>query len=287
MKIIVTGSSGFIGGQIVKYFAAKGYQVLAMQRKAPASVLDNVYYQSYDLSTPVDISKFNGATYLIHTAFQSYNRNNTAANSINYSGTVNLINVCKKAGIKIIFLSSMSAHNRANSNYGKTKLQLENMFDYRKDLVLKLGLVLGNGGLFETITNFIENHRFVPILGQYKLIQTVSMNDFLKLIEISMKKGIVGNYPVGEPNPVPLKIFYKAIATAMSRKPIFIPVPFGVVYILCLIAEITGIRLSITTENILGLKRIQNFETKKALKSFGFQLSPYYSFLENYERYKT
>ena len=284
MKIIVTGSSGFIGAQLVKYFAAKGYQVLAMQRKAPASFLEGVDFQSYDLSMPVNTSKFGGATYLIHAAYQPYSRRNTAANSINYSGTTGLIDACKKTGIKIIFLSTMSAHDRAKSNYGKTKLQLENIFDQKKDLVLKLGLVLGNGGLFDTIVNVIENHRFVPIIGQCKLIQTVAMHDLLSLIEISMKNRITGNYPVGEPNPVPLRTLYKAIATAVSRKPLFIPVPLDVIHILCFIAEMAGIKLPITTENVLGLKRMRSFETEEALKPFGFQLSPYYSYLDNLER---
>jgi len=284
LKIIVTGSSGFIGGQLVTYFAAKGYQVLALQRAAPASFMEGVEFQSYDLSAPLNTSKFGGANYLIHTACQPYSRRNAAANSINFSGTADLVDACKKAGIKIIFLSTFSAHDRAESNYGKTKLQLENIFDHKRDLVLKLGLVLGDGGLFDTIVNIIESHRFVPITGQSKLIQTVAMRDLLSLIEVGMKKEITGSYPVGETNPIPLRTLYKAIAIAVSKKPLFIPVPLNVILILCFIAEIAGIKLPITTENVLGVKRMRSFETEEALKPFGFQPSPYYRFLDNLER---
>lgn len=284
MKIIVTGSSGFIGTQLVKYFSAKGYQVLALQRAAPATLLEGVEFQSYDLSVPLNTSKFEGATYLIHTAFQPYSRRNAAANVINYSGTVDLANACKKAGIKIIFLSTLSAHDGAESNYGKTKLQLENIFDPKRDLVLKLGLVLGNGGLFGSIFKIIESHRFVPIVGQCKLIQTIAMCDLLSLIEVGMKNEITGTYPVAETNPIPLRTLYKAIAIAVSKKPLFIPVPLEVIHILCFIAETVGIKLPISTENVLGLKRMRSFETEEALKPFGFQPSPYYSFLDNLER---
>ncbi len=255
-----------------------------MQRAAPASLLEGVEFQSYDLSLPLNTSKFAGATYLIHTAYQSYSQSNTAANSINYTGTSDLVDACKMAGIRIIFLSTMSAHEKAESNYGKTKLHLENIFDDKKDLVLKLGLVLGNGGLFNTIVNTIETQRFVPMIGQSKLIQTVAMHDLLSLIEVSMKNEITGNYPVGETNPVPLRTLYEAIAIAVSKKPLFIPLPLNLIHLLCYIAEKARIKLPITSENVLGLKRMRSFDTEKALKPFGFQPSPYYSFLDNLER---
>ena len=110
------------------------------------------------------------------------------------------------------------------------------------------------------------------------------MRDLLSLIEVGMKNEITGTYPVGETNPIPLRTLYKAIAIAVSKKPLFIPVPLDVIHILCFIAEIAGIKLPITTENVLGLKRMRSFETEEALKPFGFQPSPYYSFLHNLER---
>lgn len=279
MKIIVTGSSGFIGTQVVNYFSCNGYQVIALQRTIPLATSKGVEFQSYDLSDPVNTSKFEGATHLIHTAFQPYNLSNTFSNNINYSGTVNLIEACKKFNIKIIFLSTMSAHVQAESNYGKTKLRLENIFDQKQDLVLKLGLVLGNGGLFGTIVDTIERNRIVPIIGKNKLIQTIAMHDLLSLIEVSIKNNISGNYPIGESNPIRLGTLYKDIAMAMSRKPLFIPVPIVFIYILCLFADKMKIKLPITTENVLGLKKMRSFKTENTFKKFGIQPSSYFDFL--------
>jgi len=265
----------------VAHLASKGFQVLAMQRSAPKQLAMGVDFQRYDLSSPVNDSKFDGARYLIHTAYQPYSRINRDSKKVNQSGTRNLIAACKKRDIKIIFLSTMSAHEEAESNYGKSKLDIEKMFSDDQDLILKLGLVLGNGGLFNSIVNTITESRVLPLVAGDKLIQTVALTDLFALIEIGMSKQITGSYAIGESDPVSLKVLYKTIADAASCSRLFVPIPIGFIQLVCSIAETFGITLPIATENILGLKKMRTFKTEDNLEVFGYQLPRYDKSIQN------
>lgn len=68
---------------------------------------------------------------------------NKNADKINIDGTKKLVEFCRKKNIKPLFFSSFSAHKEAISHYGKTKLELEKLFDISKDVILKPGFVLG------------------------------------------------------------------------------------------------------------------------------------------------
>ena len=275
MKIIISGSSGFIGTHLVTKFSEAGHKVLAMQRHEPKWLPTGVEFQQYELANPLDVSKFDGADYLIHTAYQPYSKINQNSRIVNYTGTQQLIAACIEREIKIIFLSTMSAHDHAESSYGRSKFEIEKIFNPEKDLVLKLGLVLGCGGVFYKIVSTISQSKLVPVIASDKLIQTVTLEKLSELLEIGMKNGITGIFAVGEAVPVTLIEFYKEIAAAIGVKSVFVPVPLGLIQFVCCITESLGIILPFTTENLLGLKKMRTFETLDFSVVFDCQLTSY------------
>jgi nucleoside-diphosphate-sugar epimerase len=281
MKVIVTGSSGFIGHRLVTYLALRGFQVLAMQRQAPRRQTIGVDFQKYDLASTLDDSKFDGASYLVHTAYQPYSNRDKSANEVNSRGTQQLIEACKERDIKIVFLSTMSAHDQAESDYGISKLEIEKLFNLKQDLVLKLGLVLGDGGFFYKIRNIITDSKLVPLVAGGKLIQTVALADLFALLDIAMKERITGIYAIGELHPVPLSVLYKTIASTAQKKPLFVPVPLSLILSACTIAEAFGITLPITSENVLGLKKMRTFKTDDIATVFGYHLESYDKAISN------
>jgi len=275
MKIIISGSSGFIGAHLVMKFSEAGHKVLAMQRHKPKRLPTGVEFQKYELANLLDVSKFHDADYLIHAAYQPYSKTNQNSRIVNYTGTQQLIAACKAREIKIIFLSTMSAHDHAESSYGQSKFEIEKIFNPEEDLVLKLGLVLGRGGVFYKIVNAISQSKFVPVIASDKLIQTVTLEELFGLLEMGMKNRITGMFAVGEAVPVTLIGFYKEIAAAIGVKSVFVPVPLGLIQFVCSITESLGIILPFTTENLLGLKKMRTFETQDLSAVFDCQLPSY------------
>lgn len=62
----------------------------------------------------------------------------------------------------IIFSSSLSAHSKSRSLYGKSKLEIEKLLDGREAAILKIGLYLDPRGGF--LKNVIRQVRTSPII---------------------------------------------------------------------------------------------------------------------------
>lgn len=276
--VAISGASGFIGRSIVEYFAKNRWNIRALQRTIPFDVykIDNVEYFQFVLPETIHEESFYGADLFIHCAYQPYNMKNKNANDVNIRGTLKVIELGRKYNVRIVFLSTLSAHEKALSNYGKNKLELEKLFDLSKDLILRLGLVIGkNGGLFVDISKLIKNLRFVPLIDNgTQPIQTLYINELFKIIETAYRKSISGIYNIAEPDPIKMKDLYCFIIKKMNLKRTFIPVPLGLVYFTAKMLETMGLQLSITTESVLGLKQLKAFETREDLKNFEINLLP-------------
>jgi nucleoside-diphosphate-sugar epimerase len=114
---------------------------------------------------------------------------------VNVEGTRKLLEVCRTRKIRFVFLSTLSAHAGAESHYGRHKLQLEGIVLREGGLVLKLGLVLGQAGVFYTIRKLIERSKVIPLIGGgNQPIQTIAMDDLLLALEKCIREKVTGLY---------------------------------------------------------------------------------------------
>ncbi|MBI2271391.1 MAG: NAD(P)-dependent oxidoreductase [Bacteroidetes bacterium] len=275
--IIITGANGFIGSALTAHFSKKGYQVRALVRDSPPQSSSTISYYPYDLSTLINEKQFQGADFMIHCAYIKHNAANKNANKINIEGAKQLLNVSRKCGlVKNIFISSMSAQPDALSNYGRQKYAIEQLFNTNKDVVVRPGLILGNGGLLKSMTAFIKKNKIVPLIdGGKQSIQTVDVKDLSIAIEKIIEKDLHGIFTVAETSPVTYKAFYKALCATIRVNALFIPLPYFIVNITLRLLESTGLAKEISTENLLGLKNLKIQNTENDLDKIGVKISGY------------
>ena len=272
--IAITGGNGFIGGALVAYFSALGWNVRSLERREDITTTGNITRLPFDLAQAGNFDCTN-IDVLIHTAYQPILGKSSDAN-INVEATKILAEITKRAGVKVVFLSTLSAHKDAESIYGKTKLEMEGMFDAKNNLILRLGLVLGKGGgLFGRISQIIEKSSIVPLIGGNKPIQTISLDNICRIIEVGICTEICGIYDIAHPQVITLKTLYAEIAHSANRSPIFFPVPILPIYYLLLITEWLHLPFPFTSENVLGLKCLRAFDTTKDVAEFGITLKNY------------
>jgi nucleoside-diphosphate-sugar epimerase len=272
--ILITGANGFIGGELVKFFSGKGVKVFALARNNPQGLPSNAEYVKFDLKEKFSNEKiFENADQLIHCAYAKYSDKQKDSDKINIDGTKQLLELSRKHKLKkIIFLSTLSAHPDARSHYGKTKLFMESLFDSNKDLVLKPGLVLGNGGLYRTIEKIISKSKFIPMIGNGKQpVQPISINDLAELIKLGIEKNISGVFPAAGAAPITMKELYKIISMKSGKKNIFIPMPYWCAEFMVILAFIFHIKLPISKENIIGLKHNKTYDTSVTQEKFGIR----------------
>jgi nucleoside-diphosphate-sugar epimerase len=271
--VIITGANGFIGRELVTYFHAKGWKVKVFTH-APWMGEENVEVVSYHLDHEAEEKNFEGADALIHCAYVRYDKNKNA-DQLNIKGTKSLVEVCRRKNVKPVFISSFSAHPAAESHYGKTKLECEKLFDLSKDLIIRPGLVIGKRGLVAEIIGRIKKSTYFPLAGGDKPVQTVAVEDLCSVIETALNNEHVGLFHVAEPRAITLKEFYSEIAAQLNKKLIFIPVPLSLLHAGCKTAEALGLKLPVTSENVLGLKHLIKFDTTRDLDELNVSLKDY------------
>ncbi len=270
--IIITGANGFIGNSLSEFYSEAGWTVRKLQRTLPENRNTKFSYFKYSLDEPLDETAFLNADALIHCAVQHYSSKNKNSDQINKVGTKAIFEMCRKHSIQMIFLSTLSAHPRAESHYGKNKLELESIFDLQKDTVLRLGLVLGAGGLFGNLSGFISKSKFIPLLAGEKKIQTLAIQDLCLTTKKIIEGSISGKFNLADPEAHTLRNMYELISNSIGVKSVFVPLPLWFAQLISSIGEGLGLTLPISSESVLGLKHLEVFETKKDLVLLGITL---------------
>lgn len=257
----------------MEYFVKKNWRVRALQRRPSDKQHDHITYHRFSLPDEISEDNFIGADYVVHCAYQEYNYKNRNADRVNIEGTKKIIQICRKHNIKIIFLSSFSAHEKAESHYGKNKLVLEMLFDIQRDCILRPGLVMGKVGLFGNIVDLIKKAKIIPIIdGGSQPVQIILVDDICKIIDIVTDRGISGKYNVATSQVYTMKNLYLQVVDKLHLKRYFLPVPLWSFQFVVNIIEMLRIPFGVTSENVSGLKNLMVFDTTEDLNKLGVEI---------------
>ncbi len=276
--IVVTGSSGLVGSALVTYLATRGYTVRALQRNAPVQLLPNVTYVPFDLASVRD-EGFEGADAIVHCAYRPIISRNERLHGPNYDfiAAEKIIALSRRRGIRLLFLSSLSAHTEAVSYYGQNKFRVEQLFDPQSDTILRLGIVIGGkSGLFGRLSASIKKYPLVPLLdGGRQNIQTVALHDVCRVIDHVLATDVAGCYDIAHAQVVMMRELYGAIAEASRVRRLFISVPAGLIYWIARIIEFFKIQPPFTSQNVLGLQDLRTSTRARTTEIFGIRLLDY------------
>lgn len=273
--IVITGAGGFLGTELTKHFQDKDWTVRALVRNAQKYQSDGgVEYHEYDLSKPLDKTLIKGSDYLVHAAYIKYDSRHQDALAVNVRAAKQLLDASHKYGLsKNLFMSSMSAHDEAESVYGKQKLAIEELFSSGKDVVFRSGLIVGNGGIVKQMADFMKSKHMVPLVGGGKQpLQTIAIYDLVEVIDKALVTNVSGKFTVATPRVYNYKEFYKALAKNLRVKVLFVPVPLWLLVGVIQVINSLHLPLSISKDNALGLKKLRAVNTGGDLKKLGVKL---------------
>jgi nucleoside-diphosphate-sugar epimerase len=266
LRIGVTGARGFIGRHAVERFASRGWETHAYQRDAAAPAPPGVRVHRFVMPDGIDDSSFAGLDVLIHGALVEYGPAHRDADRINLASAERVRDIARRHEIRVIFLSTLSAHAEARSHYGRNKLELERIFDERRDAILRLGLVLGNGGLFGSMVELIRTSAVIPLPdGGRQPIQTLWMGDLLDVLERVAARGITGRYDLATSEVYTMRQVYETVMRGLALKRTLVPVPLALIGLGVRTLEALRVPFSINSENVLGLECLRAFDNARDL----------------------
>jgi len=251
--IAVTGANGFVGGIIAAGLAEQN--VLRMVRR-PAGQND----LAWSFATPADVLapelRARGITHIVHTAWdmQASKLEDLEAGCV--AGSLRLLEAATAAGARVIFISTISAFSGVRSAYGKAKLQVEQAVLEAGGIVLRLGLVMGDGGMFGSLRATVAKGKFVPMIGSGSAPQYLLAEE--TLVE-AVQAALTGRFdaehaPVtlANPTPVPFRDMVQRLAQEAGRKIIPVSVPWQLLYAAFRTAEGLGLKLGFKSDSIIS-----------------------------------
>jgi nucleoside-diphosphate-sugar epimerase len=105
---------------------------------------------------------------------------------------------------------------------------------------------------------------FIPIFfGGDQSIQTIDLDDLVEGIARIVDQHLVGLFCLAEEEPVGLRAFYAELAKCQGARPRFVRLSGRASLLALRAVEKMGIRPSMTSENLLGLKNLRTIDVRE------------------------
>lgn len=283
MKVLLTGSNGFLGKYLINYFSKFNLTTLGFSNKNDIQV---------DIRRPISIT--NNFDLVIHAAGLAHKspKNIKEENefyNVNFYGTLNLLKSLEYHLPKqFVYISSVSVYGLTKGNlidenvpllaedsYGKSKLLAENaIYDWCKKFnvtctILRLPLLIGvepPGNLCSMIKG-IKNGYYFNIEGGNVQKSMVLASDVAKYILSAARVGGIYNLTDGyHPTFGELS---QLIASQLGKK-ISPNISFQFANIFAIIGNILGPNFPINSSKLLKITSTLTFDDSKARSAFGW-----------------
>ena len=245
MRILVTGSAGFVGKNLLNYLSKKKIKIFALYNKTKPTKIKNIKFLKSDIKKLKKIP--NNIDCLIHLAVK--NPENTSGPMLyreNVECTKKIFTLAKKNNIKkIIFFSSIAVYEKLKeklineniiikkpqSYYAISKFEGEELLKklFNKSnvstFIIRLPSIIGPGSRFNAISDikekiskgekiFIKN----PDVKYNRVIYIETLNKFVLNI-LKLKKITKTTIHLASRNPINFKTVILLMFRALKKKP--------------------------------------------------------------------
>ena len=242
-SIIIFGGSGYIGKNLIRRFAKKGYKVIAPYQKQTneanlrllGSVGQIVPFHFSSLKNTKLLTLLNNSDICINLkTLWSSNKSELASSILDFNSE--LINELKQSTSlkRFIFFSGLGTEKRLtfrNEIISKTEdlilKKLEN------SVVIRPSVILGNSDKFlSNLLPIFKMSFFIPLFGDgSKKFQPVLIDDVVEFVSKIIETTNTDKqlFELAGPEIFTYKEFYGQIADALNKKRVFVPAPMSIV----------------------------------------------------------
>ncbi len=267
MNIVITGSNGYLGSNLIIYLKKnknfKTYTSTKYKNKKDDEFYFNLH-ENFDESFLIS-KKIN---LIIHAAFSFDFYALEEGIKKNHTISQKLFLFAKKNNIQIIYISSVSALNTTNSKYGKIKSLIEKDAKKNNFVIIRPGLIYSKqnyGGLFGKIYKAILYLPIIPIINKGKNTQYMcNITDLCELIESIVLYNDYNYkiiYALNQNSITLIEIVRRLIFNSKKRR-VLIPVPAYFILVILKFFELIKINFGFKSDSVtsfLNSKEVNKF----------------------------
>lgn len=261
MKVLVTGSSGFVGRQLLLHLIDSGYQVVAATRSGQESRAEeaagcvSVYIPDIDARTDWHAA-LDGVEVVIHCAAIAHGKTGDSR-AVNVDGAIQLARQCVSAGVRrLVFLSSIGVNGSSarvafteadvpnpGTEYAMEKLMAEKeLFSIAAEsdlevVAIRPPLVYGKDapGNFGLLCKIVSMGVPLPLAGVNNSRSFISVLNLVAFIELCVRHPAAGGHVflVSDGESVSTSKLLTEVAAALGVPSRLFWVPRGWLLLVC------------------------------------------------------
>ena len=264
IKVLITGSNGFLGKFLCQYLSDKDYSIIAHTRTPQAFSQSNIENINFDLNDDLDSVDLSGVNTIIHCAGRAHVMNETASSPleayrrINVEGTLNLARKAVQRGIKrFIYLSSIKVNGEeatqqspfkaddpihTDDPYGLSKYEAEQALMKLADetglevVIIRPVLIYGPNvkANFKSMVSLATKKIPLPVGCLDNKRSMVSVYNLADLIHVCLTHpNAVGQvFLASDQDDISVKQLFEKLASLQNNKLIKLPVPKNLIFLL-------------------------------------------------------
>jgi len=282
MMILVTGASGYVGSHIVKQLVEVGMPVRAMVRSRQGAEkeerLKNLHVEwiEADVTRPETLGPaMEGATAVVHTVAIAIEKGERTYETVNYQGTVNVVDAAKVAGVgRFINISQLGAASDLPYRFLASKGKAQE-YVAMSDLdwtAFRPSVIWGPEDEFaNTFARLVPFSPIIyPIIGDENArFQPVWVEDVAtSVVEALDNPQTIGKeYELGGPEVLTLEEIERRTLAAIGARRKMVRLPMPLVRVVVTLME-TLLPAPPVTRSLLELLAVSNVTTENAIQQF-------------------
>lgn len=240
-KVLIFGSSGFLGKKVLKLVSEKEYNIDTVDLEPSNFSKNNISHHEMDVIEFINMKNYDLSEYdyIIDLAtVLPFKNNKKRLMDKNIFSVQEVTKSQFDENVFFIYVSSSGTYGIPEENpirpstnqtpldlYGNSKLEAEKLLLNNKNFnnlaIVRPKAILGEsrGGVFEIFFKLIKKGIPVPVTNDAnQIMQFVDVNDVARVVEHIMENKITGIWPAAAPNPMKLNEYLKNLEIKFDKK---------------------------------------------------------------------